>query len=164
MYLDKLDGRIDAAFFDRKAAEWRAEPDSILSQIAAHTGANQNYIEEGVRLLELAQGAQALFEKQPALEKRKLLDFLLSNCTWKGGELTVQFRRPFDMLAVVAQAQQTAICGTATTSGTSVTSSCESAPELTHRTRSILAIVRDPVRHWAITLPFASTSMIRRPV
>jgi site-specific DNA recombinase len=27
MYLDKLDGRVDAAFFDRKAAEWRTEQD-----------------------------------------------------------------------------------------------------------------------------------------
>ena len=33
-----------------------------------------------------------------------------------------------------------------------------------YRTRSMLAIVREPVRHWFTTLPFASTSMIRRPV
>ena len=25
MYEDKLDGRVDAAFFDRKSAEWRSE-------------------------------------------------------------------------------------------------------------------------------------------
>ena len=31
-------------------------------------------------------------------------------------------------------------------------------------TRSMLAMVREPVRHWFTTLPLASTSMIRRPV
>jgi len=30
-----------------------------------------------------------------------LLDFVLSNSTWKGGELTAEFRQPFDMLYVV---------------------------------------------------------------
>jgi len=29
----------------------------------------------------------------------RLLNFLLSNCSWKGGELTAVFRQPFDMLA-----------------------------------------------------------------
>jgi site-specific DNA recombinase len=33
MYVDKLDGRIDNAFFDRKSAEWRAEQDRILRDI-----------------------------------------------------------------------------------------------------------------------------------
>jgi site-specific DNA recombinase len=30
-------------------------------------------------------------------EKRRLLNFILSNCTWEDGE--VLFRQPFDMLA-----------------------------------------------------------------
>lgn len=98
MYLDKLDGRVDAAFFDRKASEWRGEQDRLLLTIEDHQSANQTYLEEGVRLLELAQGAHKLFEKQPANEKRRLLNFLLSNCSWKGGEMTATFRQPFDLL------------------------------------------------------------------
>ena len=98
MYLDKLDGRIDAAFFDRRASEWRREQDRLLLSIEEHQSANQTYLEEGVRLLELAQGAHKLFEKQPANEKRRLLNFLLSNCSWKGGEITATFRQPFDLL------------------------------------------------------------------
>ena len=77
LYLDKLDGRIDAEFFDRKAAEWRTGQARILSEIHAHGTANQNYIEGGIRLLELAQRAPVLFERQPASEKRRLLDFVL---------------------------------------------------------------------------------------
>jgi hypothetical protein len=45
-----------------------------------------------------------MFVKQPAHEKRRLLDFVVSNCSWKDGQLTPTFRQPFDMLAVaVAQ-------------------------------------------------------------
>ena len=57
------------------------------------------YLEEGVRLLELAQRAHRLFQKQEPREKRRLLNFLPSNCSWKGGEVTAVFRQPFDMLA-----------------------------------------------------------------
>ena len=47
MYMDKLDGRIDDEFFDRKAAEFRAEQCRIMRDIDAHQVANQSYIEEG---------------------------------------------------------------------------------------------------------------------
>src|SRR6266508_3227839 len=34
-----------------------------------------------------------------AREKRRLLNFAVSNCTWKGGELVSTLRQPFDLLA-----------------------------------------------------------------
>jgi site-specific DNA recombinase len=52
-----------------------------------------------VQLLELAKTAQKLFEQQPPREKRRLLNFLLSNCTWRDGQIGVKFRQPFDLLA-----------------------------------------------------------------
>ena len=77
-----------------------------MRDLGAHQTANRSYIEEGVQLLELAHNAHALFESQPATEKRKLLDFVLSNCTWKGGELTAKYRQPFDVLAVAVASEQ----------------------------------------------------------
>ena len=65
-----------------------------------HATANQNYIEEGIKLLQLARRAHELFENQPANEKRKLLNFVLSNSVWKNGKLLAEYRRPFDVLAV----------------------------------------------------------------
>jgi len=62
MYMDKLDGRIDAEFFDRQAAEWRTEQVHILRNIETHATANQNYIEEGIKLLQLVCRAHELFE------------------------------------------------------------------------------------------------------
>jgi len=54
MYVDKLDGRIDSDFFDHKAAEWREEQRKCLELIHEHQDANQTYLDEGIRLLELA--------------------------------------------------------------------------------------------------------------
>ena len=71
----------------------------LLRTIEQHQNANQSYLEEGVALLELATRAAALFESQDAREKRRLLDFVLLNCTWKRGELPPVFRQPFDMIA-----------------------------------------------------------------
>jgi DNA invertase Pin-like site-specific DNA recombinase len=98
-YEDKLDGRIDIAFFDRKTDEWREDQARCRDAIEAHEQANQNYLCEGIALVELANRAAELFEKQPPREKRKLLDFLLSNCSWGDGVLTPTFRQPFDMIA-----------------------------------------------------------------
>ncbi len=104
MYVDKLDGRVTEAFFDRKSAGWRRDQDQILATIAHHRDGDRTdrYLEDGVRLLDLAQRAAVLFESQPVAEKRRLLNFLLSNCSWKDGMLHAEFRQPFDMLAVAA--------------------------------------------------------------
>ena len=100
MYQDKLDGRITTTFFDQRSAEWRAEQARIQRDILEHQQANQAYFEEGVNLLDLARGALGHFRKREASGKRRLLNVLVSNCSWKAGVLSAQFRQPFDMLAV----------------------------------------------------------------
>ncbi len=104
MYVDKLDGRITQQFFDERHAEWRGEQERIEQSMAEYREADQCYLEEGIELLELARTSHVLFEKQPPSEKRRLLDFVLSNSTWKDGELSVTYRQPFDMLAVTTSA------------------------------------------------------------
>jgi site-specific DNA recombinase len=104
MYVDKLDGRVMPEFFERKAAEWRADQDRILRAVDGHQSANRTYLDEGVRLLDLARRAHELFRRQEAPEKRRLLNFVVSNCTWSNGRLTATYRQPFDMLAVSASA------------------------------------------------------------
>ena len=101
-YVDKLDGTIDAVFYESVVAEWRANQDRCLRDIERHQDADRSYLEEGVRLLELAQNAQRLFEKQDAREKRRLLNLLVSNCSWRDGDLTVTLRQPFDIIAETA--------------------------------------------------------------
>ena len=99
MYVDKLDGLVDTAFFNKMSNQWRAEQLVCLEAIERHQNAEKSYMEEGIQLLELARNAQRLFAKQEPREKRRLLSFLVSNCRWNDGVLTATFRQPFDMLA-----------------------------------------------------------------
>lgn len=99
MYLDKLDGRIDNAFYDRMSAQWRTEQARLLREIERHGEAQESYMDDGIRLLELARNARHLFAKQFAHEKKRLLNLVLSNCKWDRGEVRANFRQPFDLLA-----------------------------------------------------------------
>jgi site-specific DNA recombinase len=42
MYVDKLDGKVDAAFFDRMSTEWRSEQERCLREIERHRAADQS--------------------------------------------------------------------------------------------------------------------------
>lgn len=99
MYIDKLDGKIGGDFYDRFAGEWCEEQLRLQREIDRHESAEQSYMDEGVQILELAQNAQRLFERQEPRQKRRLLNFVLSNCSWQNGELRATFRQPFDLLA-----------------------------------------------------------------
>ena len=50
----------------------------------------------------LVRRAHLLFAKQESHEKRRLLNFVLSNCTWKDGKLDATYCQPFDMLVIAA--------------------------------------------------------------
>ncbi len=106
MYIDKLDGSISQEFFNRKSEEWRTEQTSIMSNIEKHQNVNQNYLDDGLKLLELSQRAVNLYDRQTMVEKRRLLDYVVSNSTWKNGKLTPQYRQPFDLIAVTNHSYQ----------------------------------------------------------
>jgi site-specific DNA recombinase len=99
MYVDKLDGKVTDEFYDEKCSEWHLEQDEIRRNIDQHRAANRTYLEEGLKILELAQRASFLYEQQDVFEKRRLLEFVVSNSIYKDGRLTVQYRKPFNLMA-----------------------------------------------------------------
>ena len=99
MYLDKLDGRVDARFYDGKSTEWRKEQKAILRDIQRHQQANTNYLDEGLRILDIACRAEKLFREQDHQERRDLLGFVLADASWKDGKLHGSFRLPFSLIA-----------------------------------------------------------------
>jgi hypothetical protein len=105
MYIDKLDGRIDNDFYTQMSQQWRVEREKLMQEITLHQVADECYLDEGVRLLELAHSAQRLFAKQEPSEQRRMLNFVLSNSTWKHDELIVAFRQPFDLIAKMTTAE-----------------------------------------------------------
>ena len=99
MYVDKLDGIVEAAFYDKMSNQWREKQSRCQREIDRLQTVNQSYMDEGVQILELASNAQKLFASQEPRQKRRLLNFLLSNCSWEDGEVVATFRQPFDLLA-----------------------------------------------------------------
>jgi len=80
-YLDKLDGKIDAAFWVRKSGEWRAEEQQVTMALAGLDQASPDRLLHASRILELANKARFLYVSQNPAEKAKLLKMVLSNCT-----------------------------------------------------------------------------------
>ena len=103
IYEDKLDGTITEEFWARKNAEWRRKQMEALAAVERHQTANHLYLDEGARILDLARRAHDLWEKQPQEGKRKLLETLLSNCTFDGENLDATYRKPFCWLAEGSQ-------------------------------------------------------------
>ncbi len=99
LYVDKLDGKVEETTYLRLSERWRGEQEDLRRTLERHEKANRSYVDLGVQLLELASNAHTLYEQQPMLERRRLLNYAFSNCTWKEGRLTVTFRQPFDILA-----------------------------------------------------------------
>ena len=104
MYVDKLDGLVDTVFFEKMSNQWREEQARCQREIDRHRNADKSYLGEGISLFDLARNAQRLFAEQEPREKRRLLNFLLSNCTWEDGKVVATFHQPFDMLAETATA------------------------------------------------------------
>lgn len=105
LYVDKLDGAVPLQVYETRYTEWKAELDQIERQLESHLSATHAYHEQGARLLELSQRSVMLYEMQEMAEKRRLLDFVVSNSTWADGKLSVKYREPFDLLAKANAAQ-----------------------------------------------------------
>lgn len=78
---------------------WQEEQANILATIEKHKDANTNYHAQGIHLLELAQKAYSLYLQQTPTQRRRLLNFLLSNCTLDAGNLDPTYKKPFDLMA-----------------------------------------------------------------
>jgi hypothetical protein len=69
LYDNRLDGFIEPEFFERKAGEWRQTHD---------------YVQDGVRLLELSKKAYCLFKQQNSSEKWEIVEFRLFELDLEG--------------------------------------------------------------------------------
>ena len=99
IYIDKIDGVISEQDWQTLHGKFAVELECIQAKLGNHTRANLDYIEKGVLILELAQDAYSQYVNQNDYEKRKLLDFVLSNCLVRGNEFAPVYRQPFDLLA-----------------------------------------------------------------
>jgi len=98
MYRDRLDGRIDAEFFDLHAAEWRREQDVVRGKIRDIQYAAPAPVDQAIDVLQLTSRAAELFLMQPAHEQRHLLQVVMQKAAWQNGMLRTTLFEPFEIL------------------------------------------------------------------
>lgn len=98
LYIDKLDGRVTDEFHDRVSRQWRDERDRVLRDMDSLNVAEDDLIDDGIALMDIARNACEGFPRQPLGIKQRALNLILSNATYAGGELSVEFRQPFEYL------------------------------------------------------------------
>lgn len=98
MYLDKLDGRITAEFFDKNSDTWRKEQDRLFGKIQDIQKAAPTPIDQAVDMVRLTSRASELFLQQSATEQRRLLQVVVGNAAWQDGTLRTTLFEPFEIL------------------------------------------------------------------
>jgi site-specific DNA recombinase len=99
MYVDKLDGRVDGSFSNG------CQVNGAQSRIVACARSNGTrrqtspISKKGCGFSNLRETRSGYSKKQEPREKRRLLNFLVSNCSWRREELIPTLRQPFDLLA-----------------------------------------------------------------
>lgn len=91
-YYDDL---VDAKFYNEKRIQWNKDLEEIMIKLEALHHAEQKYYEEGVRIIETLKNAYTLYKQQSPVEQRKLLNYLLSNCTLEGRKVSYDYNLPF---------------------------------------------------------------------
>jgi site-specific DNA recombinase len=102
IYEDKLDGKITEELWQRKHAEYKQELKQVEESLRQHQKGKLDYVENGIKILELARDAHSRYLKESDLEKRRILNFTLSNSTLKAGKLSYTYTLPFEMIAKYA--------------------------------------------------------------
>ena len=98
-YVDKLDKKISEDFWLVKTQDWKKDQEDVALRLKAHQNANMNYMWDGLKIMELAEKAYALFMKQDAFEQARLLKIILSNCDLNDGNPCPTYSKPFDLFA-----------------------------------------------------------------
>lgn len=99
---DKLEGRIDDAFFNAQRAEWESQRAGATEEIQRLARATAKKLDTATQVFELVNRAYDLFISREARDQRVLLEVLLSNSVLAEGRLTVTYRKSFDILAEIA--------------------------------------------------------------
>ena len=97
-YEDWTDGRISEDFWTRRSAEWEAELQSVEAEVARRQAPSLPLAVTAEKILELAKQAENLYQSHNPAEQRRLLETVLSNCTFDAGTLYPTYTKPFDLL------------------------------------------------------------------
>jgi site-specific DNA recombinase len=96
-YDDFVSGRISDEFWTRKSREWEAELGMVDTDRPRLEQPRPLATATAATILELAKKAGFLYKTQNPTEQRRLLETVLSNCTFDRGSLCPTYSSPFDL-------------------------------------------------------------------
>ncbi|WP_235512353.1 MULTISPECIES: recombinase family protein [unclassified Sphingomonas] len=105
------EGVIDDHVLAALMADYKDEERKIARDLEMRLDADLSFIDEGMTILTVAKGAMCLFDSEDLYVKKRVLATLLSNSSFKGGDLTVSYRKPFDL--IVKKLPRAALAGEA---------------------------------------------------
>lgn len=97
-YLDKLDGKISEDFWQAHTHKWLADKEELSLKLLSAQRADAHYLENANFILELAKNAALWFKNGNPEKKRRILDILLSNCSYKDENIDVELKSAFGVL------------------------------------------------------------------
>jgi site-specific DNA recombinase len=106
MYQDKLCRRITAEQYDKYVIESKAKQDDLNSQLKDHIKADKTFLLTSSMIMELANRAPELYQNSKEDQKRRLVDFLLSNLRLEGKKLMWDYKKPFGFMALCTTHQE----------------------------------------------------------
>ena len=100
LYEDRLDGIISDDIYYRRFDDYKARLEQIKIKLECLDGAEQEYYETAIMLLNVASKAEELFESSKIDERKLFINITLSNLKLKGSNLVYDWVRPFDSMLV----------------------------------------------------------------
>lgn len=99
-YADKLDGKIDEAFWRASSKRWGDEQVRLEEALRAVEGSSPSAMLANVKqVLQLAKDVVAIYKSASVEEKRRILSMTCSNWTLTGKKLSYKMKKPFAELA-----------------------------------------------------------------
>lgn len=99
-YADKLDGKIDEAFWREQQKRWGDEKVRLEAALRRQKDATPSSMLRNVKqVLQLAKDIVPIYNSSSPEEKRRILNLVCSNWTLTGKKLNYQMRKPFAELA-----------------------------------------------------------------
>jgi site-specific DNA recombinase len=104
LYDDLSGGTLDEVAYRRQLQRLRDQRARCTEQLeAANDELDRTYLADAQKILELAQQAKTLWLSQSDAERRKFLDAVLSNATLTGRSIEFELKKPFRILAEMAE-------------------------------------------------------------
>lgn len=100
-YLDKLDQKISEEFWQSNTQKWMDEKEQLFIKLLATQKADSHYLENANLVLELAKNAAQMFKSRNGEQKRRMINVLVSNCSYKDETLDIQLKPVFEKILEV---------------------------------------------------------------